>query len=168
MKTQESFGFQAELSLRLAPRERVHERVVVQIVLPLKEEIVGELHLTPQERGLDRIAKQLADILLPRGASSSSKGQDMSSMGGNRLAILLKTSKPIRRVQRSFFAERAVPPSAVPSACDTHGDALAAALPATFVVGSWHTVLAAGSQLRPQDRRWEKHPVPRAPPQDRP
>ena len=51
-----------ELSFRPAPRERTHERCVEWIVLPLKEEIVEELQLIPQERGPDRIAKQMADI----------------------------------------------------------------------------------------------------------
>ena len=54
-----------ELTLRLPRRERINERFVEQIVLPDKEEIAEKLQFTPQERGPDRIAKQMADILVP-------------------------------------------------------------------------------------------------------
>ena len=64
-------------------------------------------------------------------------------MGGNRLAILLRTSQPsfdwlnghsLRSVRRCSCGR---------TACNFRG-------------GSWHTVLAAGSQLGPQHRRWEQ------------
>ena len=64
-------------------------------------------------------------------------------MGGNWLAILLRTSKPsfdglnghsLRSVRRCSCGR---------TACNFRG-------------GSWHTVLAAGSQLGPQHRRWEQ------------
>ena len=48
-----------ELSLTLSPRERIHECFVEQIVLPLKEEIVGELQLIPQDSGPDQNANQM-------------------------------------------------------------------------------------------------------------
>ena len=54
-----------ELSLRLPPRERINERFVEQIVLPDKEEIAEKLQFTPQERGPDRIATQMAERLVP-------------------------------------------------------------------------------------------------------
>ena len=56
-----------ELSLRRAPRERAHERIVEQVVLPLKEEIAEGVQSTPLKRGPDRIGKQMADMSVPPG-----------------------------------------------------------------------------------------------------
>ena len=51
---QEALSFRAvEHSPRPVPRERTHERVVEQIVLPLKQEILEEMQLVPQARGPD-------------------------------------------------------------------------------------------------------------------
>ena len=47
-----------ELSLSRAPRQRTHERVVVQVVPPLKESIAEVMQFTPLERGPDGIAKR--------------------------------------------------------------------------------------------------------------
>ena len=55
-----------ELSLRLAPQERPEERIVEQVVLPLKEEIAEVEQFTPQERSPDRIVKDMADIPVPQ------------------------------------------------------------------------------------------------------
>ena len=56
-----------ELSLGRAPRERARERIVEQVVVPLKEVIAEVLQFTPLERDPERIAKQMLDIRVPWG-----------------------------------------------------------------------------------------------------